>query len=201
MRCLFIDTSSFFINIAITLDNAIIYHKYIKVEKDMASLIVPMIKEGFDNVSLDIKNIDKIFIVNGPGSFTGVRVGVSVAKTISWSLHIPIIPLSSLEVIASTNSDKPFHVGLIDARRGNVYAGIYDNKLNVVMKDQFVSFDDLNISDDYELIGEGYKDSNPDIIKIINKHMNDECINPHNLKPNYLKLTEAEEKLNDKRNK
>ena len=167
----------------------------------MASLIVPMIKEGFDNVSLDIKNIDKIFIVNGPGSFTGVRVGVSVAKTISWSLHIPIIPLSSLEVIASTNSDKPFHVGLIDARRGNVYAGIYDNELNVVMKDQFVSFDDLNISDDYELIGEGYKDSNPDIIKIINKHMNDECINPHNLKPNYLKLTEAEEKLNDKRNK
>ena len=200
MRCLFIDTSSFFINIAITYNNTIIYHKYTKIERDMSSLIIPIIKEGFDSVSFDIKNLDKIFIVNGPGSFTGVRVGVTVAKTIAWSLNIPLIPISSLEVIASTNSGKKYHVGLIDARRGNVFAGVYDKKLNVIKEDRFIHFNELDINDDYELIGEGYKESNPDILKVINKHINDEDINPHVLKPNYLKLTEAEEKLNDKRN-
>ena len=200
MRCLFIDTSSFFINIAITYNNTIIYHKYTKVERDMSSLIIPIIKEGFDSVSFDIKNLDKIFIVNGPGSFTGVRVGVTVAKTIAWSLNIPLIPISSLEVIASTNSDKKYHVGLIDARRGNVFAGVYDKELNVIKEDRFINFNELDINDYYELIGEGYKESNPDILKVINKHINDEDINPHVLKPNYLKLTEVEEKLNDKRN-
>ena len=198
MRCLFIDTSSFFINIAIMDNNEIIYHKYIEVEKDMASLIVPMIKEGFDSVSFELKHLDKIFIVNGPGSFTGVRVGVTVAKTLSWALNIPLIPISSLEVIASTKSDKPYHIGLIDARRGNVFAGIYDNDLNVIMEDKFLNFNELDVKDDYELIGQGYMKANPDILKVIQKHMDDEAINPHLLKPNYLKLTEAEEKLNDK---
>lgn len=200
MRCLFIDTSSFFINVAIVEDDNILFNHKETIEKDMSSKIMPIIREGFNKVSFDIKDLDKLFVVNGPGSFTGVRVGVTVAKTIAWSLHIDLIPLSSLEVMASTSSDKKYNVGVIDARRGNVFAGIYDQELNCIKEDRFISFEELKqeINADYEIIDSD--NNNPSINKVINKHINDKPINPHILKPNYLKLTEAEEKLNDKRN-
>lgn len=202
MRCLFMDTSSFFINVAIVEDNKILHSHFEEIKKDMSSRIIPLIEDCFNNVNFNIDDIDKLFVVNGPGSFTGVRVGVTVAKTICWSLKKDLIPLSSLEVIASTPSNKKYNVGLIDARRGNVFAGIYDKELNNILSDCFISMSDLEkkIDDNYELIGINHLTIKPDIIKVINKHINDESINPHLLKPNYLKLTEAEEKLNDQRN-
>lgn len=205
MKYLFIDTSTLYINIAIIIDNNIIFNYKEKIEKDMSSKIIPIIDEGFKKCSLELKDINKIFVVNGPGSFTGVRVGLTVAKTISWSLNINVVPISSLEFMASTSSDKDFLVPMIDARRGNVFAGIYDKQLNNILQDQLISYEQLlkEIDNKYEQISyhlENTLKPNGDILKVINKHLNDLPINPHLLNPNYLKLTEAEEKLNDKRN-
>ena len=107
--------------------------------------------------------------------------------------------------MASTSSDKDFLVPMIDARRGNVFAGIYDKQLNNILQDQLISYEQLlkEIDNKYEQISyhlENTLKPNGDILKVINKHLNDLPINPHLLNPNYLKLTEAEEKLNDKRN-
>lgn len=203
MKYLFIDTSTSYINIAIIDNDNIIINYHEKVEKDMSSKIIPLINQGFKKCSFTINDINKIFIVNGPGSFTGVRIGVTVAKTIAWALKIDVIPLSSLEVMASTRSDKDYLVPMIDARRGNVFAGIYDKKLNIIMNDQLISYDQLsiNLNGSYEQISydlENMLKPNGDLLKVINKHLNDKPINPHLLNPNYLKLTEAEEKLNDK---
>lgn len=203
MRCLFINTSSFFIDVAIVDSNEVLFHRVEKIDKDMSSKIMPIIKAGFSNVNFELKNLDKIFVVNGPGSFTGVRVGVSVAKTIGWALNIDVIPVSSLEVLATTNTSKKYNVGLIDARRGNVFAGVYDEELNSIIEDQLISLDKLKtiINDkDYETISEENNNIDVDIIKVIEKHKNDNPINPHNLNPKYLKLTEAEEKLNGSNN-
>lgn len=203
MRCLFINTSSFFIDVAIVDNNEVLFHRVEKIDKDMSSKIMPIIKAGFSNVNFELKNLDKIFVVNGPGSFTGVRVGVSVAKTIGWALNIDVIPVSSLEVLATTNTSKKYNVGLIDARRGNVFAGVYDEELNSIIEDQLISLDKLKtiINDkDYETISEENNNIDVDIIKVIEKHKNDNPINPHNLNPKYLKLTEAEEKLNGSNN-
>ena len=155
---------------------------------------------------INFQLFDKIFVVNGPGSFTGVRIGVTVAKTIAWALKIDLIPLSSLEFIASTQSDKKYLVPMIDARRGNVFAGIYDQELNNILPDELISYEQLSkkIDESYEQISYNLENSikpNGDIIKVINKHLSDKSVNPHSLKPNYLKLTEAEEKLNDQRDK
>ena len=203
MRCLFINTSSFFIDVAIVDNNEVLFHRVEKIDKDMSSKIMPIIKAGFSNVNFELKNLDKIFVVNGPGSFTGVRVGVSVAKTIGWALNIDVIPVSSLEVLATTNTSKKYNVGLIDARRGNVFAGVYDEELNSIIEDQLISLDKLKtiINDkDYETISEENNNIDVDIIKVIEKHKNDNPINLHNLNPKYLKLTEAEEKLNGSNN-
>ena len=144
----------------------------------------------------DINTVDKIFVVNGPGSSTGIRVGVTIAKTIGFCLNIPIIKLSELELLATTNTDTKYNVSLIDARRGYVYVGIYDKDLNCYLQDQHILLNDIKYPDSYTII-DNY--DNIDLIKMIKKHEFDDPINPHDLKPNYLKRTEAEEKLDDKR--
>lgn len=203
MICLLIDTSTSNLIVSIIKDNEIKYIYQEKILAEMSSKLLPIIDNGLKEINLKLNDIDKIFVVNGPGSFTGIRVGVTVAKTIAWALKKDIIPLSSLELIATTNTSKKYIVPMIDARRNNVFAGIYDNNLNCVKEDKLISIEELsNLSDDYEFASydniNGVIKPNIDILKIINKHINDEGINPHNLNPNYLKLTEAEESRENK---
>lgn len=200
MIYLFIDTSISYPTISLINDNKIFFEFHDEIKYDMSSRILPIIKDALSNNNLSLNSVDKIFVVIGPGSFTGVRIGVTIAKTIAWCLNKKIIPLSSLEYMASINTDKKYVVPMIDARRNNVFAGIYDNNLNLVKKDCLINLDDLlkEIKDDeytllsYDSINNSVKPK-PDVIKVINKHLNDVGVNPHEVKPNYLKLTEAEE--------
>ena len=197
---LFIDTSSSYVTVSIINDNTIVHEFKKKIDNDIASKIMSIINMELVESNIDIKSIKKIFVVNGPGSFTGVRIGVTIAKTIAWALNIPVVPVSSLELMATTSSNKSI-VSLIDARRGNVYAGVYDTDLNTIVEDKLVSVSDILCYDNSEYTFISYdeiKDINtmkPDtnILKVVNKHINDEGIIAHNLKPKYLKLTEAEE--------
>lgn len=193
MKYLFIDTATSNLIISIIKDMEMIYCFNEEV-KESSSKIMAVVDEAFNKTNIKPTDIDKIFVVNGPGSFTGIRVGLTLAKVMSWSLNIPLIPLSKLELLATiSNSNKI--MPMIDARRGYVYGGVYDNNLNVIYNDSHILKEDLlNKATDYEIVTEGLVD----IIKIIKKHENDKPVNPHTLKPNYLKLTEAEEKLNDK---
>ena len=192
MKYLFIDTCSNCLIISTIINNKIDYFFIDKNNNDTSSKVMKVLKEAV----ADINTVDKIFVVNGPGSFTGIRVGVTIAKTIGFCLNIPIIKLSELELLATTNTDTKYNVSLIDARRGYVYAGIYDKDLNCYLQDQHILLNDIKYPDSYTII-DNY--DNIDLIKKIKKHEFDDPINPHDLKPNYLKRTEAEEKLDDKR--
>ncbi len=192
MKYLFIDTCSNCLIISTIINNKIDYFFIDKNNNDTSSKVMKVLKEAV----ADINTVDKIFVVNGPGSFTGIRVGVTIAKTIGFCLNIPIIKLSELELLATTNTDTKYNVSLIDARRGYVYAGIYDKDLNCYLQDQHILLNDIKYPDSYTII-DNY--DNIDLIKMIKKHEFDDPINPHDLKPNYLKRTEAEEKLDDKR--
>lgn len=200
MISLFIDTSISYPTIGIIKDNEVLFNFNEEIKSDMASRILPIIDEGIKKSNISLNSIDRIFVVNGPGSFTGIRIGVTIAKTIAWSLNKKIIPLSSLEYMATSETNKKYLIPMIDARRNNVFAGIYDSELNCVENDSLVDINKLldNKGNDYELVSyDNIKNSIkpiPNVLKIINKHINDEGINPHELKPNYLKLTEAEEK-------
>lgn len=189
MKYLFIDTCSNCLIISTIINDKIDYFFIDKNNNDTSSKVMKVLKDAVD----DINTVDKIFVVNGPGSFTGIRVGITIAKTIGFCLNIPIISLSELEILATTNTDTKYNVSLIDARRGYVYAGIYDNNLNVYLKDQYILSSNINYPENYTII-DNY--DNIDLIKIIKKHEFDNPINPHDLKPNYLKKTEAEEKMN-----
>lgn len=196
MTYLFIDTCNAFI-ISIIKNNEIIYINKDFSNSNTSSKVMPVIDEAFKNTKLTINDIDKIFVVNGPGSFTGIRVGVTIAKTMAYSLNIPLIKLSELELLATTLTDS-YNVPIIDARRGYVYGAIYDKDLNIYYKESHILLDELKtkLPDNYKFV-DNYDEI--DLIKLIKKHESSDVVNPHELKPNYLKNTEAEEKLNDQR--
>lgn len=202
---LFLDTSNFKLIVGIIDEenNKVVSYYNEEVKGDMSSKALCVVRDLIEKSKLIPDDIDKIYIVNGPGSFTGIRIGVTIAKVFAWSLNKKIIPISSLEVLASTNCDTEYVVSMIDARRKCVYAGIYDKELNTYMEDKYISLEELEtklpnsytyVSDD-DIESLNLKESNIDLLKIINKHKNDEGTNPHHLNPNYLKITEAEANL------
>ena len=195
MMYLLIDTSLKYPTVSIVEEDKILYLFHEEIDSDMSSKIMPIIDEGFKNINKNIIDIDKIFVVNGPGSFTGVRIGVTIGKTIAWALKKDIVTISSLELMATTKVDTNYIVPIIDARRGNVFAGIYDKNLNIIKDDKLINLEELknSIDSNYTIVSYDLNNVDIDVLKIINKHKNDKSLNPHEVNPNYLKLTEAEE--------
>lgn len=204
MISLFLDTCNKNIVIGLLEDNKLIDKTVYINDNNLSEKLLPSIKELLDKNNIKVNNLNRIYVSVGPGSFTGIRIGLTVAKVMAWSLKIDIIPISSLEAIASTDSDYNYICPMIDARRGYVYASLYDKELNNIIKDQYIKQDDFtNLLKDYKYEIVSYESDNMPIVnieKIVNKHINDKSINPHKLNPIYLKLTEAEEKRNDNRN-
>lgn len=200
MISLVIDTAVSNLLISVVKDNVVLSTFNQRIEKDLSAVMFEALDNTIKDAKIDKKEINNIFVSVGPGSFTGVRIGVTVAKTYAWALGLKVIPVSSLEMMCSGYNE--VCTPLIDARRGYVYCGKYDNDLNKLRDDQYISLESV-IEDDTKYISfdsfDGINIYEPiyDILKIINKHINDEGVNPHNLNPRYLKLTEAEEKLNN----
>ena len=203
---LFIDTSTSYPIVSIIENNNIkaMFNK--KIDTDISVSIFSILDTMFKELNITPQDIKKIFIANGPGSFTGTRIGVTIAKVYGYSLNVDLIPVSTLEVLAG-GVNKDYIVPVIDARRGFVYAGIYDKDLNKIVDDRYISLDklkeELEVKDyvfvSYDDIAGSIKPK-IDLIKVINKHEKDIPVNAHGLNPNYLKKTEAEEKLSDKKN-
>lgn len=209
---LFIDTCTKYLILALYKDNDVIEYLQIEADNNLSVLLLPKIDELLKKANLKINDVDRIYVVNGPGSFTGIRIGVTTAKTIAYGLKKEICTVSELEVLASVDTRKKYIVPLIDARRNFVYTGIYKNNLELVLENKYVNFDEFynNILNNYDINDILFVSNdnfnikteipNINVWKVIEKHKNDVSINPHSVNPVYLKLTEAEEKLNDKRN-
>lgn len=204
MRYLYIDTSSSFLYTAILEDNKVLAKIEHELGQDLSKEALPKIVSMFQETKLQPTDIDKIIIVNGPGSFTGIRIGVTIAKTYAWTLNIPIIPILSLEAMALSSKEKNIHVPIIDARRGYVFGAIYDEKDQVLLKPQHIKLDklmeELTKIQNYSFISNNSFDTiqkiesySPDFAKIVDTCKNRESVNPHAINPEYLKLTEAEE--------
>lgn len=208
MKILYIDTTTSYLYTGLVVDGKLLADIKEDFGKDLSSCALQKISELLKNNNLEPNDIDKIMVVNGPGSFTGIRVGVTIAKTYAYSLNKKVITISSLEAMAlSSKTDSTFKVPMIDARRGYVYGAIYNNDATPVLKPQYITLEALkcavdHLIDSFEYISnqkfndiecESY---NPDIEKIVNTFENREEINPHAVNPVYLKQTEAEEKQN-----
>ncbi len=187
MYTLFLDTHGSIINVSL-----IKGEKVITKEKESfqshSIFFLPMIKEILDEEKISIKKIKKIIIINGPGSFTGIRIGISVAKVMGYSLNIPIYPISSLTaflVSSDINDDK---MCVIEDNKG-YYISVLDRDNNSIVKETYVE----NLSSfKYKIV-----ENTLNILKIVEYSKNIQSVNIHELKANYIKKIEVE---NDKRN-
>lgn len=206
MISLFVDTALSYIRIALFKDDILLDFINEKCDKNMSSLFDVKVRDLFSRNNLSLNSVDKIYTVIGPGSFTGIRVGMTFSKVLAFSLNKKVTPISELQVLASSKGFSGTLASLIDARRGYVYAGCYDSNLNNVIPDKYILLDEFlcninnNVSyisyDSFEHISTDVPDI--DFEKIILKNKDKEQVDHHVLTPNYLKLTEAEENLRKK---
>lgn len=209
MICLFFDTSSDLLKVSLIKDNKIIFDKELHTKNDHSSYLVPTIDEAFKNNNIDFKELDEIIVGNGPGSFTGTRISIAVAKTYAFSFNIPVYMISSLEELIYDNDGYDFYVPIIEEKKENLYFSIFDKDKKRVMYDTYSSTEYMykkleeldgkilliSLSDkEYEKYDTVKASINAlNIMKNID--VNNEKVNPHLLKPNYIKKIEAEAKL------
>ena len=193
MISLFIDTSSIDVSIAIIKDKKLMSSITKAIPNEHSIYTTKFIDDILKECNLKPNEIDKIMVVNGPGSFTGVRIGVTIAKTYAYLLNKEVIPVSSLKMLSlSTNHE--YCLSIINANHDNYYLALYDKDNNEIINKYnptIVSDNDITIDK-----VKGLK-TKLDYINIVNYYSNKESINPHLLVPNYLKLPEALEKKND----
>ena len=202
MIVFYIDTTSSYLYTAIVRDNNLLAEVKKDLGKNLSVEALSIVSDMFDSVNIKPNDIDKIIVVNGPGSFTGIRIGVTLAKIFAWTKNIPITTITSLEAMAKSIKTDKLIVPIINARREACYAAIYDGEKNI-LEGQYLTIEKLKMfliglnreyvfvsSDKFDFDVVGY---DPDILNIANTYINKESINPHVVNPLYLKLTEAEE--------
>ena len=209
MICLFFDTSSDLLKVSLIKDNKIIFDKELYTKNDHSSYLVPTIDEAFKSNNIDFKELDEIIVGNGPGSFTGTRISIAVAKTYAFSFNIPVYMISSLEELIYDNDGYDFYVPIIEEKKENLYFSIFDKDRKRVMDDTYSSTEYMykkleELDGKILLISLSDKEYEKyDTVKAIinalnimkNIDVNNEKVNPHLLKPNYIKKIEAEAKL------
>lgn len=138
-----IDTSSKFCSVALALDGEIKYGKESSKEMDHSSSLAIFVDDAINYLKDKGGKLDAVSVITGPGSYTGLRIGLSLAKGLAFSLDIPLITLSSLQVMAvrAIFSYQEFEgneivIPMMDAGRMEVYMGVYDSALNQLMSDK-----------------------------------------------------------------
>ncbi|WP_042225421.1 tRNA (adenosine(37)-N6)-threonylcarbamoyltransferase complex dimerization subunit type 1 TsaB [Oceanobacillus manasiensis] len=223
MNILAIDTSNQVLGVAVVRDQQILGEIKTNLSKNHSVRLMPAIDQLMRDVSMTPQELDQIFVAKGPGSYTGVRIGLATAKSMAWALDIPVVGVSSLEALAYQGR---FFNGYIcpffDARRGLVFSGVYEWKngqaelvyeeTNLLMADLLERLSKegkpvLFLSPDIQIFRETIEQQLGEqaIIPELAFHVADashlvlagtkkQAEPTHALTPNYLRLAEAEAK-------
>lgn len=242
MKILAIDTSSKICSVAIWEDGKKIIELHSNDEKTHSVKLMPMVDEAFKTTSLSLDDIDLLSGCVGPGSFTGVRIGIATIKAFSDAKNIPVVGVSSLESLAYNliynNLDNSLICSIIDAKNNNAYCGMFekvDEKINSIsdlMADEVINIIDkvnniLESNSKYKqiiFVGDGsdiYKEILENNIKCknivfadeekniansisvaiagFNKYLNGMYGNSNSIIPLYLRKSQAERALEEKK--
>lgn len=227
MKILSVDSSSVTASVAITDNGKILSEKFINNGLTHSQTLMPMVEETIKDSGISIKEIDLFAITNGPGSFTGVRIGIASVKGMADALSKKCIAVSTLEAIAEPLKNQDvIACAVMDARCNQVYTAIFNNG-NRLCEDKAVLIDELGeelkqydkkivfIGDGsvlcYDKLHEIIKDCEvaDENIRFVHgssvgfvaeeKIKTEEPINSANLVPFYLRLPQAERELNNKK--
>ncbi|MFD1708531.1 tRNA (adenosine(37)-N6)-threonylcarbamoyltransferase complex dimerization subunit type 1 TsaB [Siminovitchia sediminis] len=126
MNILAIDTSNDVLGIGLVIESKVVGEYITNLKKNHSVRVMPAIQQLLADCEMKPDDLNKIVVAGGPGSYTGVRIGVTIAKTMAWTLGIPLSSVSSLAVLAAAGRYFPGLIcPLFDARRGLIYSGLY----------------------------------------------------------------------------
>ena len=219
MKCLLIDTSNQPLSVAVMQDDNVLSEINSNIKQNHSTQLMPAIQQVIGESQIAKEDIDAIIVAQGPGSYTGLRIGVTVAKTLAYALNAELYGVSSLKALAATvQDDKRLIVPIFDARREAVYTGIYEYKANNLVKvkeDQYLPIQTL--LDLLHRMGKPYvfvvidteklkdlldSEGIPNLPKAkYMKKLIETTADIHQFKPNYIKLSEAERNWLNQQNK
>jgi tRNA threonylcarbamoyladenosine biosynthesis protein TsaB len=158
-----VDTSGKNLTIALANGKTILQNVFLETNNRHSAILAPLIQEVLEKQNMTVDNVDCFAVCIGPGSFTGVRIGIAHVKAMAYSLEKPCIGISSLDILAYSVKSNKNICSMIDARNNNVYFAKYNNNVELISK---YSFDNIeNVLDDCEkdavFVGDGaikYKD-------------------------------------------
>ena len=192
MISLFLDTSTKYLCIGIAKDHKVIYKFQQEAIKKQSELTIPFLQKALSEVNISLNDIDEVNVTIGPGSFTGIRIGMCIAKVLASMKNIPLKAISSLNAYASLGRK----IVILDAKAKRVYLGIYNNNEKVIdecvveieaFKEMIKDYPDYDIVLDSYLIG--LESESIDVIENMNRiSINSNVVdNVDTLVPIYLK--------------
>ncbi len=234
MLVLAVDSATPCAGVALVDEDKVLYEELVNFKKTHSETLMPMIDRALTACACTMEDITAIAVTVGPGSFTGLRIGMGTVKGLSLASGKPIVPVSTLETIAFNLVGASGIVGvLLDARKQEVYSGIYDvtAKMPVSISEelalapqQFVELvGELQTKYNFNkirLLGDGYypykdffKNSFKEMLVEVPAHFmlpraaalgnlalakikQQEFSDVYSLRPVYLRLSEAEYRLN-----
>lgn len=142
MKILAVDTSSSVCSTALLEDSNLIDENNLDNGKTHSENLMPLVEELLKRNETDLNQIDLIAVSCGPGSFTGIRIGIASIKAIAEVHNIPVAEVTSLETLACNDESDRIKITMIDARNNQVYMGIFDKNYN--LQENYLA-DDINI--------------------------------------------------------
>lgn len=149
MKILSIDTSSSICSIVVVEDNKILKEIHNKSEKEHSKTLMPMIDELLKSLQITLEDIDLLACTKGPGSFTGIRIGIATIKAFADAKNIPVIAVNSLEALAHSGAMKKGngeYISILDAKNDNVYFAIYkvkNEKFSIYKSPSLISYTEI----------------------------------------------------------
>lgn len=159
MKILCIDTSTKSGLVLLKLKNKVLKEQ-IDPPHNQAALLIPTIQKIIENAKININTLDFISVITGPGSFTGIRIGIAAAKSISLSINKPTIGISKLQLLANfAQSDENYShkniISIIEANKDEDYFQVFDENLEPITEPAFENKNkilDIYKQKDYDFI-------------------------------------------------
>ena len=191
MYSLILDSATKVLYVSLLKDKEIIYECYLEGKNDHAKNIVAKVNEALTNNNITTDNLDEVIVGVGPGSYTGVRMAVTVAKMLAvFKKNIKLYKISTLLLMASGYDG--IVKAKIDARRNNSFGMIYDkNNLKYIIDEAMISNELL----DQNKVDNTATEENYKVDPVFVLEHKEIVLEPNLLIPNYLRDTEAERNL------
>lgn len=189
MKVMILDTSSDYLYLYIN-NGSDEYQTILEGKNNHSEKLMGLIEEGFGKLKLEVKDLDRIICGIGPGSYTGLRVGLTVCKIFAWTFKIPLYTISSLDILGSgyLKEDGKYAITNI-AKKNYVYGKIVevkDKEVRFVSNDEFSLKEEFlnKVTTDMTLVNEeNFKFDSEVIIKLAKDKVED----IHSVVPNYLR--------------